>query len=166
MHCFLCFSYAAKIERGTTISSDAIVRQRRNDHMRFKRILNVTDLSVISIEDHDAKYPFIVGVKTKQHLYDGKNVKTTVRCTGTMITSQLVLTTGYCVRNAITIKVQCTVSSIVEPIEQNLKDSTYTYKLKCVDLQKKFIIWKGIVQLCMVDAEESRSRFSINNSYY
>lgn len=67
-----------------------------------------------------------------------------------MITSQLVLTTGYCVRNAITIKVQCTVSSIVEPIEQNLKDSTYTYKLKCIDLQKKIIIWKGIVQLCMV----------------
>lgn len=99
--CSLCLSYGAKIVRGTTAGTDADVR----DHARFKRILNVTDLQEISVVEHDAKYPFVVGIKTEQHMYDGKNVKKPVRCTGTMLSSQLVLTTGYCVRHAITIMV-------------------------------------------------------------
>lgn len=102
---FLCVSYAAKIERDTKTRSDTVARHRRDCHSRFKRIVNLTDVKEISVEDHNANYPFIIGIKTLQLVYDGKQVKKMVRCTGTMLSAQLVLTTSYCVRNAITMKV-------------------------------------------------------------
>lgn len=103
-HCIICLSYAMKIDR-VTHSGDTVGRQRQEYRTRFKRIVNLTDIAEISIEDHEEKYPFIVGINTLQHMYDGKAVKKAVRCTGTMLASRLILTTSYCVRNAITMKV-------------------------------------------------------------
>lgn len=61
---------------------------------RAKRIIEGTE---VPLEDHKDKYHYVVGIKTAQTNPLGKFV--TTRCTGTMLSARLLLTTAYCVTN-------------------------------------------------------------------
>lgn len=71
---------------------------------RFKRIVNVDGITEISDTEQKEKYPYIVGIKTVQKRLDSRVWKS-LRCAGTLLSNNLVLTTDYCVRNAVSITV-------------------------------------------------------------
>lgn len=72
---------------------------------RFKRILSIDGAVQISPAEHKEKYPYIVEIKTIQRKTDGRSGKRVLRCTGTLLSPSMVLTTDYCVRNALSITV-------------------------------------------------------------
>lgn len=77
---------------------------------RYKRLVNNADgikPEVVESNIYKSQYPFIVGVKSFQVQDNGK--KLCMRCTGTLLSGNFVLTTAYCVRNSRTITVKYTI---------------------------------------------------------
>lgn len=86
-----------------TILIYIIRAEKLDDFQRYKRFVNVTGMSVIDKNQHSKEYPYIVGVKTFHTRYG--EIRTT-RCTGTMLSPRLLLTTSYCVQNPLQITVR------------------------------------------------------------
>lgn len=76
--------------------------QTTQPFVRLKRLVNDSQVTEITRADHEAKYGYIVGVKSYQTVQERKK---TTRCTGTMMNPRMVLTTAYCVKNALRITV-------------------------------------------------------------
>lgn len=77
-------------------------RGSRADRRRPVRMVNDPDVKVVTAVDHEKICPYVVAVKTFQ---TGLRRRQIVRCTGTLLAPNLVLTTDYCVRNPLKITV-------------------------------------------------------------